>query len=61
MFKLATVYAADSDGLLLIFDGETQPSQKHYTRLASCEATAGDRVLLAEMSGTYVAVGVLTR
>lgn len=50
----ATVGAVYADGLSLIFDGETEPTEKHYLCNTSVYFQAGDRVRLAEDSGTYI-------
>ena len=57
---LATVAAVYADGLTLIFDGETTASQKHYKKLSTYFGpTAGDRVVVMKMSGTYVVMGAI--
>lgn len=57
-FKLGTVDSLDSGGNPKIkFDGETTASQKIYKRLASYTPAAGHRVILAQVSGTYVILG----
>lgn len=57
---LATVAAVYADGLTLIFDGETTASQKHYKKLSTYFGpTAGDRVAVMKMSGTYVVMGAI--
>ncbi|HMM32270.1 MAG TPA: hypothetical protein PKB13_10890 [Clostridia bacterium] len=48
---IGTVYA---DGVSLIFDGETEPSVKHYKVNRMAVFRAGDRVRIAADSGTYV-------
>ena len=59
--QLATVAGVYSDGLSLIPDDQTDPTQKHYKFLASAypSPAAGDRVVVMKMSGTYVVVGSL--
>jgi len=42
---------------VLQFDGETAPSAKKYKRLSSYTPAVGDRVLMAEIAGTYVILG----
>lgn len=56
-FSLATVAAVLSSGLTLRFNGEQQAGQKAYRRLESCTATAGDRVLVANIGGSAVVLG----
>lgn len=51
---LATVANADSTGITLIFDGTDTPSTKRYKRATNQGLSAGTRVLVAKISGTYV-------
>lgn len=51
--KIGGVY---SDGLSLIFAGQTSASQKHYPRNKNVTFSAGDKVLIVRASGTYVVV-----
>lgn len=53
-YQMATVATVESDGVTLIFDGETAPSEKHYKVNAGAQLSAGQRVLLQSISGTYV-------
>lgn len=52
--KLATVGAVYADGVSLIFDGESTATEKHYKTNTAIIFAAGDRVKIAEVSGTYV-------
>lgn len=55
---LGTISAVDDDnGLQLIIDGEDLPTTKKYTYMASYVPTANDRVLIEEISGSYVIMG----
>ena len=55
---LATVGTASSSGVTLTFDGLSAATQKHFKRLAAGPAlAAGDRVIVARMSGSYVVLG----
>lgn len=55
---LGTISAVDDDnGLQLIIDGEDEPTTKKYTYMASYVPTANDRVLIEEISGSYVIMG----
>lgn len=55
---LGTISAVDSDnGLQLIIDGEEEPTTKKYTYMASYVPAADDRVLIEEISGSYVIMG----
>lgn len=58
--SLATVYSVGEDGLRLIFDGQTEATQKSYKQLASYSSpTEGDRVVVMKMSGTCIVMGVI--
>ena len=50
----ATVGAVYADGISLIFDGETEPTEKHYMCNTSATFQAGDRVKIFAASGTYI-------
>ena len=52
--SFATVGAVYDDGLSLIFDGDEEPTAKHYLCNTSVTYHAGDRVKIAEDSGTYI-------
>lgn len=55
---LGTISAVDADnGLQLIIDGEDEPTTKKYTYMASYVPAANDRVLIEEISGSYVIMG----
>lgn len=60
-FKLATVKSVNSAGVTVILDGETTTTSQRFTRLESAAIAAGDRVLLAAVSGSYVVLGKITR
>lgn len=47
-------------GVTLTIDGETSPTTKEYMFLASYSPTIGDRVLIEEISGSYVVIGKVT-
>lgn len=51
---LATVGGVYDDGLSLIFDGQSEASQKHYKRNTALTFSAGQRVKIVKMSGTYI-------
>ena len=46
-----------STGTTLIFPGQTTASQKRYKRLYNVSLSAGQKVLVAKLSGTYVILG----
>lgn len=55
---LGTITTVDNDnGLQLIIDGEDTPTTKKYTYIASYVPEANDRVLIEEISGSYVIMG----
>lgn len=55
---LGTISAVDpDDGLKLIIDGEDSPTTKKYTYIASYVPEVNDRVLIEEISGSYVIMG----
>lgn len=53
-FSLATIGAVYSDGVSLIFDGAGAASEKHYKCNTSVSFSAGDRVKICKISGTYI-------
>lgn len=53
-FMFATVAAKYSDGVALIFPGETVASAKHYKCNAAAPIRVGDIVKVVKDSGTYV-------
>ena len=55
-WMLATVATVESDGLTLIFPGQTTAGAKHYKRNLGAAFAAGQRVLVIRDSGTYIAV-----
>lgn len=59
--SLATIGAWSSGvGATLIFDGQTAATAKRYKRLSTYTPTAGDRVLVAKISGSYVILGKIS-
>ena len=60
-FKFAVVQSADANGVMVQFEDDQTPSPKKYTRLQSCDCVAGERVLMAPASGSYVVIGVVDR
>jgi len=57
LLYLATIGTVSSSGVTLIFDGQTTETAKSYKRLASYSPSAGQRVLVAKLSGSYVVLG----
>lgn len=54
----ATVGAANSAGVTLVLPGAESATQKRYKRVLNGQTlSAGDSVLVAKMSGTYVVIG----
>ena len=52
--SFATIAGLHDDGVSLVFDGETEPSQKHYRANLYCKFEVGQRVYVAKDNGTYV-------
>jgi len=52
--NFATIGAVYEDGVSLIFDGTSSPSEKHYKVNNSITFATGDRVKILKDSGTYV-------
>jgi len=55
-FKLGTIVSVDSAGATIAFDGETATSKK-YKPLKSYIPVAGNRVIIAWISGTGIILG----
>lgn len=53
---LATVGAKYTDGVSLIFPGQTAATAKHYKCNTALTLAAGDRVLIARVSGSVVVI-----
>lgn len=57
-FVLGRIDATYSSGRpKIIFDGESEESQKKYPYLSSYTPAADDRVLLAKVNGSFVILG----
>lgn len=57
-FRLGKIDPAYSSGRPnIIFDGESNVSQKKYPYIASYSPARNDRVLLCRVSGSYVILG----
>lgn len=55
---LGKVQAVDNtNGLSILLDSETEATTKDYKYLASYVPAVGDRVLIEQISGTYVIIG----
>lgn len=54
--SLATVGAKYPDGVSLIFPGQTAATAKHYKCNTAITLAAGDRVLIARVSGSVVVI-----
>lgn len=52
--SFATIAEIYDDGISLLFDGETTPSQKHYQCNTSAVFAKGNRVKILRDSGTYI-------
>lgn len=55
----AEAAAVSASGITLILPGQTGATQKKYKRLKGAEISAGDMVLCAKLSGTYVVLGAI--
>lgn len=53
-FNFATIGQVYEDGVSLIFDGQQEPSQKHYKVNTSIAFLPGDRVKILSDCGTYI-------
>ena len=61
VFRLGTVTNLFENGTAqVIFDGETEPSQKQYAFLSTYRPVVDDRVFLAAIGGTYVILGAIS-
>lgn len=54
LLSLATIGAKYTDGVSLIFPGQTEATAKHYRCNPDITLAAGNRVLIARVSGSYV-------
>lgn len=61
VFRLGTVTNLFENGTAqVLFDGETEPSQKQYAFLSTYRPAVDDRVFLAAIGGTYVILGAIS-
>ena len=51
------VVSSITDGLFVRLNGEEQPREKSFKRIASYTPAVDDRVIIAKISGTYVVLG----
>lgn len=59
---LGTISQFDNNsGVKLIIDGEEDPTTKKYAFLSTYSPTAGDRVLIEEISDSYVVLGAVSK
>lgn len=58
---LGTIASVTENGVTLILDGETEPTSKEYMIIDSYAPSVGDRVLVEEISNTYVVVGKVSK
>lgn len=54
---IGTVSTITAGKCSVVIDGETQPTNKKYKTLSSYTPATGDRVLIAEIAGSYVILG----
>ena len=57
--KIATY--TSGQGATVIIDGETSATTKRYKVLGSYTPAVGDRVLIAEVGGSYVILGKIKK
>jgi len=50
----ATVASVSSDGVTLIFDGQTTPTTKKYKKNANALILKGQRVKVVKVCGTFI-------
>lgn len=59
---LGTVHARDNtQGLQIVIDGEEEPTTKKYAFLSTYSPEVGDRVLIEEISDSYVVLGAVSK
>lgn len=58
-FRMATVVSATESTAKVKFDGDDTSSAKEFKRLCGVSVSAGDRVLCAKISGTYIVLGTV--
>lgn len=56
-YRLASITAIESGGVSVQFEGEDTASDKTYTVVQSYHPTLGDRVVMLNISGTYIVLG----
>lgn len=56
IYQIATVAEVAEDGVSLLFDGADAPTEKHYRVNVSSKLSAGDRVVIQSISGSYVVI-----
>lgn len=56
-YRLASITAIGSGGVSVRFEGEDTASDKTYTVVQSYRPTLGDRVVMLNISGTYIVLG----
>ena len=56
---MATAAAVTSAGVTLILPGQTAATRKAYPRLKGSSVAAGDKVLVAKVSGVYVVLDTI--
>lgn len=60
IFVATVTQYSSSLGARLRIDGQPEASDKYYKRLYGVTVSAGSRVLVAKVSGTYVILGRIT-
>lgn len=57
--KMAKAVAVTEAGVTLILPGQTEATQKSYRRLKGSDIQAGDMVVAAKISGTWVVLDAI--
>lgn len=56
-YRLASITTINSGGVSVQFEGEDTASDKTYTVVQNYHPTLGDRVVMLNISGTYIVLG----
>jgi len=56
---LGKVDSVTADGVTLLIDGESSPTTKSYQVVSATEPSAGDKVAIEEINGSYLVMGVI--
>lgn len=60
-FYIGTAANVSSEGVRILFDGQTEATEKRYKILnTGVQVASGDRVIVAKISGSYVVLGKIS-